>query len=43
MISAVPGELNALQREILNWLGRYVIDHGYAPSYSEVARAFGMK
>jgi repressor LexA len=43
MISAVPGELTARQREILDWLGRYVIDKGYAPTYSEVARAFGMK
>lgn len=41
MISAAPGPLTKEQRQILDWIGDYTIDHGYAPSYREIAQGFG--
>lgn len=40
MITGVPGPLTAQQRQILDWVGDYVKQHGRAPSYQDVADGF---
>lgn len=41
MISGAPGPLTALQRRILDKAGAFVIQHGRAPSYREMADVLG--
>jgi repressor LexA len=36
-----PRPLTERQREILNWLARYIDQHGYSPTLRELCLAFG--
>lgn len=38
-----PKPLTRLQHRILNYLRGYIGNHGYAPSFDEIAQAFGLR
>lgn len=38
-----PGGLTNAQRELLRFIETYILDHGYSPSFSEIAEGIGLK
>ena len=43
MSESIPEPLTAQQRVILDWLGAFVQQHNYRPSYQQVADSFGLR